>query len=145
MRKLTLVAAAMAALASAPAMAAGEARVEARGGLAWAAGSEDFVAGLAAGYDFDLGGAFVGPEVSYDTNFDGVDAVNLGARVGAKLGAGKLYAIAAYDVGDIDEFNLGAGYQHNFGEKFYGKIEYRRYLLNGTDLNVGQVGVGIKF
>ena len=146
MRNMILAAAAIAAMASTPAMAAGEARVEARGGIAWAAGAEDFVGGVAAGYDFDLGDtAFVGGEVSYDTDFEGFDGVNLAARLGGKIGKGKLYATVGYDVGDIDEVNIGAGYLHGFSDKLYGKVEYRRYLLNGTDLNAAVVGVGIKF
>lgn len=147
MKKLIILASAAAALASTPAMAAGEGRVEGRAGLAWAAGTEDFVAGVAAGYDFDLGdAAFIGPEVAYDTNFDGLDALNLGARVGFKAGEKtKIYLGAGYDVADIDEFNMGVGVQQSFGDKVYGKVEYRRYFFSGTDLNAAVVGIGVKF
>lgn len=149
MKKMILLASAATALVATPAMAegTGEGRVEARGGIAWAGGFDDFVAGVAAGYDFDLGeNAFVGPEASYDTNFDGLDAINLGARLGFKAGEKtKIYAAAGYDVGDFDEFNAGIGIQQTFGEKVYGKVEYRRYFFNGTDLNAAVVGVGVKF
>ncbi len=147
MKKLILLAAVAAASVATPAMAQGEGRVEARGGIAWAGGGEDFVAGIAAGYDVDLGeSAFIGAEASYDTNFDGLDAVNLGGRLGFKAGEKtKIYITAGYDVGDLDEFNAGAGVQHAFGEKVYGKVEYRRYFFNGTDLNAATVGIGIKF
>jgi outer membrane immunogenic protein len=147
MKKLLVLGAAAAALVATPAMAAGEGRVEGRAGLAWAGGFEDFVAGVAAGYDFDLGDkAFVGPEVAYDTNFDGLDAVNLGARLGFKAGEKtKVYLGAGYDVGDIDEFNMGVGVQHGFNDKVYGKVEYRRYFFNGTDLNAAVAGIGVKF
>jgi outer membrane immunogenic protein len=148
MKKFIILASVAASLVSAPAMAAGEGRVEGRAGIAWANGfGEDFVAGVAAGYDLDLGSAaFVGPEVSYDTNFDGLDALNLGARVGFKAGEKtKVYLTAGYDVADIEEFNMGAGVQHAFGEKIYGKVEYRRYFLNGTDLSSAAVGLGVKF
>ncbi len=37
------------------------------------------------------------------------------------------------------------GYQHALGEKVYGKVEYRRYLLDGTDLNGAALGLGVKF
>ncbi len=146
MKNIFKAAVVAAALCATPAMAAGEGRVEARGGIAWAGGADEFVGGVAAGYDFDLGdSAFVGGEVSYDTDFDGFDGVNLAARLGGKIGKGKLYATVGYDVADIDEFNIGAGYQHSFGDKVYGKVEYRRYLLNGTDLNAAVVGIGLKF
>ena len=147
MKKIILLGAAAAALASTPAMAAGEGRVEGRAGLAWAGGSEDFIAGVAAGYDFDLGETvFAGPEVAYDTNFDGFDGINLGGRFGFKAAEKtKVYLTAAYDVGDLDEFNAGVGIQQSFGEKVYGKVEYRRYFFDGTDLNAAVVGIGVKF
>jgi outer membrane immunogenic protein len=148
MKKLIVLAAAAAAVVATPAMAAGEGRVEARGGIAWANGfGDDFIAGVGAGYDFDLGeNAFVGAEASYDTNFDGLDAVNLGGRLGFKAGEKtKLYVAAGYDVADIDEFNMGVGVQHGFTDKVYGKVEYRRYFLNGTDLQAAGVGIGVKF
>ena len=146
MKKIFAIAAVAAALVAAPA-SANEGRVEARAGLGWAGGNEDFVAGLAAGYDIDVGtSAFIGPEVSYDTNFDGFDMLNIGARAGAKVGnGGKLYVGVGYDLADIEEVNASVGYQHSFGEKTYGKIEYRRYFLNGTDLNAAAVGFGVKF
>jgi outer membrane immunogenic protein len=84
--------------------------------------------------------------VSYDTNFDGADLVNVGGRLGAKIGEkGKLYVAAAYELADAEEFNAGVGYQHSFTDKVYGKVEYRRYFLNGTDLNAAGVGIGVKF
>jgi outer membrane immunogenic protein len=147
MKKLLILASAVAALASTPAMAAGEGRIEGRAGIAWAGGFDDFVGGVGAGYDFDLGEtAFAGPEASYDTNFDGLDAINLGARLGFKAGEKtKIYAAAGYDVGDFDEFNAAVGVQHSFGDKVYGKVEYRRYFFNGTDLNAAVAGIGVKF
>jgi len=147
MKKLIVLAAAAAAVIATPAMAAGEGRVEGRAGIAWGGGAEDFIGGVAAGYDFDLGETvFAGPEVSYDTDFEGADLVNVGGRLGAKIGEkGKLYVAAAYDVADGDEFNAGAGYQHSFTDKVYGKVEYRRYFYDGTDANVAGVGIGLKF
>lgn len=146
MKKFLAAAAVAAALISAPA-SANEGRVEARAGLGWGGGAEDFVAGVAAGYDIDLGGnAFIGPEVSYDTNFDGADLLNVGGRIGAKVGTGgKLYAGLGYDLADVEELNASIGYQHSIGQKTYGKVEYRRYFLNGTDLNAAVVGFGVKF
>lgn len=148
MRKYLLAAAVAAATLSTPAFAAeGEGRVEARGGMVWAGGAEDFVAGVAAGYDFDLGGTvFAGPEVSYDTDFEGADLVNLGGRIGVKASdKARIYVVAAYDVADGDEFNAGAGAQVDFTDRVYGKVEYRRYFFDGTDINFAGVGVGLKF
>jgi outer membrane immunogenic protein len=147
LKKFIILASAVAALASTPAMAAGEGRIEGRAAIGWAAGSEDFFAGVAAGYDFDLGETvFAGPEVSYDTNFDGADLVNVGGRLGVKLGEqGKLYVAGAYEINDAEEFNAAVGYQHSFTDKVYGKVEYRRYFFNGTDLNAAGVGIGVKF
>jgi outer membrane immunogenic protein len=147
MKKMFVLAAAAAAVVATPAMAAGEGRVEGRAAIGWAAGDEDFFAGVAAGYDFDLGEtAFAGPEVSYDTNFDDADLINVGGRLGAKVGEkGKLYVAAGYELNDAEEFNAGVGYQHSFSDKFYGKVEYRRYFFPGTDLNAAGVALGVKF
>lgn len=144
MRKFVFAAVAASALLSAPAMA-NEGRVEARSGIAWANGNEDFIAGVAAGYDIDVDpNVFVGAEASFETNFDGAEFYNVGARLGTKLGDGKLYLTGAYEI-DSEEFGVGAGYEHKLGNNVYGKIEYRRYLLNGTDLNTAGVGLGVRF
>jgi outer membrane immunogenic protein len=147
MKKLIVLASAAAALVSAPAMAAGEGRIEGRGGIIWSGGSDDFLAGVAAGYDFDLGdSAFVGPEVSYDTDFEGGDAVNVGGRFGVKAGEKtKLYVAAGYEVADIEEFNAGVGIQHSFTDKIYGKVEYRQFFNAGSNVNIAGVGIGVKF
>ena len=147
MKKFIILASAVAAMATTPAMAAGEGRIEGRGAIGWGGGSEDAFAGVAAGYDFDLGETvFAGPEVSYDTNFDGADLVNVGGRIGIKTGdKGRLYVAGAYEINDAEEFNAAVGYQHSFSDKMYGKVEYRRYFFNGTDLNAAGVGIGVKF
>lgn len=149
MRKFAIAAAVAALSVASPALAAGEGRIEARGGIAWAGGGSEAIAGIAAGYDFDLGGnGFVGVEGSADKILvDGAEVFfGLTARGGVKVGnAGKLFATAGYTFNEGDAAHIGAGYQHAFGEKVYGKVEYRRYLLNGTDLNGAVVGLGIKF
>lgn len=149
MRKIMIAAAAAATTLSTPAFAevGGQGRIEARAGIAWAGGNEEFIGGVAAGYDFDLGDTvFAGPEVSYDTDFDNIDIVNLGGRIGVKAGdKTRLYVGGAYDVGDTDEFNAGIGAQHHFSEQIFGKVEYRRFFLPGTDVNAAVVGVGVSF
>ena len=147
MKKIILLAAAAATVAASPAMAKGEGRVEGRSAIGFGGGASDFFAGISAGYDFDLGEtAFVGPEVSYDSNLTGADLLNAGGRLGAKVGErGKIYVVASYELADADSFNAGVGFQQSFNDKAYGKIEYRRYFLNGTDLNFAGVGFGLKF
>lgn len=141
------------ALMSAPA-SANEARVEARGGVIWSDGDSEAIAGVAAGYDFDLASsAFVGAEVSADKVLTDDTRVSfgLGGRAGVKLGEnGKLYAAAAYQTKPCrfceESVSLGAGYQHSFG-KLYGKVEYRHFFVgdNLPDYNAGLVGLGTRF
>ncbi|RJF93682.1 hypothetical protein [Sphingomonas cavernae] len=150
MRKIAIVAAVAAATVATPALAQGEARVEARGGIAWAGGDSEAFAGVAGGYDFDLGEkAFIGLEASADKVLvDGADVLfGLGVRAGAKIGdAGKLYALGGYGfTDDSDAAFIGAGYQHKFGKSFYGKIEYRMTLNEGSNVNFAGIGLGAAF
>jgi outer membrane immunogenic protein len=149
MKKLLIAAAAVSAFIASPAMA-NEGRVEARGGIAFAAGAEEAFAGIGAGYDFDLGeSAFAGVDLGADKVLaDGADVFwSVGGRVGAKVGEkGKAYVLGGIGFADgFEEGYLGAGYQHKLGEKVYGKVEYRRVLLDGSDLNFAGVGVGVAF
>lgn len=152
MRKVLLPLLASLAVAS-PALA-NESRVEARGGVIWDNGQEEAIAGIAAGYDFDLGNtAFAGVEVSADKVLESNTRVAFGftGRVGAKLGeAGKLYGAGGYTTKPCkfceDSIHLGAGYQHNFGSKLYGKVEYRHYFVdNGSDPDAVVAGLGVRF
>jgi outer membrane immunogenic protein len=96
-----------------------------------------------------------------DAKRDLAAALRVGYKVSEK---GTLYALAGYtnarfrasyttpagvttrDSANLDGFRLGAGYQHGFGEKTYGKIEYR-YSNYENDLSRHQVllGLGVKF
>lgn len=150
MKKILVLAAAAATFAATPAYAeGGEGRAEVRGGIAWAGGAEEAFAGVAVGYDFDLGDkAFIGVEGSADKVLaNGAKVLwGVGGRIGAKTSdAGKLYAAGgiAFCCGTSDPF-LGVGYQHKFGGA-YGKIEYRRSLSNGTDINFLGIGIGAAF
>jgi len=152
--RLVLFALAAATLAATPAMA-NEGRIEARGGVIWNGSDSEAIAGVAAGYDFDMGDkSFVGLEVSGDKILEDNTRVSFGAsaRAGVKTGAsGKLYAVGGYATKPCkfceDSVNLGAGYQHNFGQNFYGKVEYRHnFVGNGaTDTDVAGVGLGMRF
>lgn len=154
MRKIAIAVAAAATAFAAPAFAqeaAGEGRVEARGGIAWANGFEEAVAGVAAGYDFDLGeAAFIGAEASADKILaGGADVVwGVGGRVGANVGTqGKLFAAGGYAFGEGEDVPyLGGGYEHKLGDSgVYIKAEYRHFFSDFVDVNTAAAGVGFKF
>lgn len=151
--RLVVLSAAAALVAATPAVA-NEIRAEARGGAIWAEGNTEAVAGVALGYDFDLGEtAFVGADVSADKILAGGNKVAFAVtgRGGAKIGAGKLFVEGGYTSEFADEGDgmwlAGAGYQHSFGEKLYGKIAYRHFFVKNSDVDFDAVlaGVGVKF
>lgn len=150
MRKLTIIATAIAALATTPAYAGGEGRVEARGGIAFAGGDSEAFAGIGGGYDFDLGkSGFIGADLGADKLLVGGSKVffSTGARVGGRVGEKtKIYATGgiAFCCGASD-FYAGAGVQHKFGDKFYGKLEYRRTFSSFVDVNFVGIGLGAAF
>jgi opacity protein-like surface antigen len=157
MRKVLLSLAA--ALACSGALAtpvlANEGRIEGRGGVIWDQGDSHAIAGVAAGYDFDLGtSAFAGPEVSADKILTDNTRVSFGfgGRAGVKTSeAGKLYAVGSYQTKPCrtceHSWSAGAGYQHSFGSNLYGKVEYRHYFAdNGvSDPDAVAAGLGVKF
>lgn len=152
MKKFAVAAALLSAVVATPALAAdgGEARVELRGGYIWGNGVDEATAGLAAGYDFDLGStAFAGAEVAGDKVLQsGADVqFSAGGRLGAKVGAaGKAYVTGGYTFSDIDDPYIGAGYQHKFGNNVYGKVEYRhQFIGNFGDFDTVSAGIGLAF
>lgn len=153
MRKLLILAATAAAVTAVPAAAqdrAGEGRIEARGGVAWVPGDSEAFAGIGAGYDFDLGEtAFAGAEIGADKVLQGGANVlfSVGGRFGAKVGErSKVYVLGGYGFtkGD-DAAYAGAGFQLGLGQNLYGKVEYRRTLNSGTDVNFAGAGLGVSF
>lgn len=157
MRKvlLSLATAAIASAALATPALANEGRVEARGGVIWDQGDTQAIAGVAAGYDYDLGSsAFAGPEVSADKILTDNQRVTfgVGGRAGIKVSdAGKLYAVGSYQTkfcATCDHsWTAGAGYQQNFTSKIYGKVEYRHYFVGDhfSDPDAVTAGLGVKF
>ena len=150
MRKFSTLALIASAMVAAPAYASGEGRVEARGGIAFAGGAEEAFAGIAAGYDWDLGDSgFIGVEASADKVLvGGADVLFGGAvRAGIKAGdKGKAYVLGGYGFTDnADDAFVGVGYQHKLGSKVYGKLEYRMILNQGSNINFAGVGVGVAF
>lgn len=142
-------------LIASPALAAGQGRVELRGGYdSIDLGDEDddlndfgtvkgVLYGIAAGYDFDLGSkAFIGIEGSVEDSsgdFLILDAErDLGAaiRLGLKVGEhGRAYVGAGYSNFRVSAGNLAsgnadgirglAGFEFGLNDRFYGKVEYR--------------------
>jgi outer membrane immunogenic protein len=153
MRKVLFLLAASAAIAS-PALA-GEARLEARGGVYWEPGNTQATAGAAAGYDADLGtGAFLGGEVSADKVLESNRRVMLGitGRAGLKpTPDSKLFAAGGYTTKSCalceDAIHAGGGYEQKLGSKLYGKVEYRHFFTNNSapDGNTVMAGLGLKF
>ena len=152
--RLILTSLAASLVAATPALA-NEVRVEARGGVVWNSTDSEELAGIAVGYDYDLGSsAFAGAEVSADKLLTSGTKVTFGfnGRLGAKvMDAGKLYATGGYNTESCDgcegAWTLGAGYQHSFG-KFYGKVEYRHFFNDNavfTDTDAAVIGLGMKF
>jgi outer membrane immunogenic protein len=102
-----------------------------------------------------------GDRACIDAGRDLAAAVRLGYKVSPN---GTVYALAGYTnarfrfdyttpanvttrISDnLDGFRLGAGYQHAFGKKAYGKVEYR-YSNYENDVTRHQVllGVGVNF
>jgi hypothetical protein len=151
--RLILLALAGSLVAAAPAMA-NETRVEAHTGVIWNHGTTDATAGVAAGYDFNLGPAFAGAEVSADKILNGsTNKVSVG--VVGRLGAGflgiKAYALGGYATepcsGCAGAWQVGGGIQKSFLMKFYGKLEYRHYMSddNFPNADAVTVGAGVKF
>jgi len=68
----------------------------------------------------------------------------LGGYTNARVKA--TYAGETYDAVNLDGFRLGAGYQHNFGQNLFGKIEYRySNYEQGVERHQGVVAIGAKF
>lgn len=148
MRPYAFAAAAAAATLATPAYA-DETRVEARGGIVWCCGASDETIGLVVGHDFDIGEkVFLGVEGVVDSNFDLDDPVlGVNARLGTKVGENtKIFALAGYAHAtdfDQDDAVVGAGVQHNLGEKALLSLQYQRTL--DLELNRVLVGVGLRF
>lgn len=149
MKTIIMFAAAVTAVASTPAYAAGEGFAELRGGYAWVGDLADTESlGLALGYDFDLGSnAFIGVEANAYTDADFSDPViGTNARLGFKPSEkNKMFATVgyAYDTwSETDDMVLGAGFEHKL-DKLSLSIQYQRSL--DWEINHVFVGIGTKF
>lgn len=144
----------IAAAAPTPALA-GDGRVEARGGIVFGSGDSEAAAGLAVGYDFDLGGsAFLGAEVSGDKILQDNTRIVLGltGRAGVKAGENtRFFATGGYSTKPCrfceNSLHAGAGAEFALGSRVYGKVEYRHFFVDngGSDFDSVVAGVGIRF
>jgi opacity protein-like surface antigen len=141
-------AAALTATIAAPAFA-DETRVEARGGLFNGSGNTEATAGIAAGYDADMGPqAFIGGEVSADKLLAGGADIYVGltGRGGFRLGEGKVFAAGGYTFAQgPNAWHLGAGYERQLSGNLYWKAEYRHFFADLDDADQIVAGVGLKF
>lgn len=154
MRRVIVPLASVLAVVSSPALA-NEGRIEGHGGVVWDGSSSEATTGVAVGYDWDVGNTgFIGLETSADKILQSNQRVSfgVGGRAGFKLGeAGKAYAVSSYQSKPCrlceESVSAGAGYQHSFGEKLYGKVEYRHYLVSEgvPDYDGAVVGIGMRF
>ena len=150
MRRVALAAAtAAAAFAIAAPAQANETRVEVRGGIVWDGSFSDDTLSVAVGHDFDLNDkVFVGLEGVADSNIEFDDPVlGINARVGTRLNDNtKLFVLGGYahatDFND-DDFVVGAGFQHNFGEQSLLSVQYQRAI--DFELNRVIIGFGVRF
>lgn len=71
----------------------------------------------------------------------------LGGYTNARIKATYDDGVTSDSIGDNgDGFRLGAGYKHNFGEQFFGKLEYRYSNYEGDfSRHNGLVAVGMNF
>ena len=144
----------IAAAAPTPALA-GDGRIEARGGIVFGSGDSEAAAGIAAGYDFDLGSsAFLGAEVSGDKIFQDNTRIVFGltGRAGIKAGGNtRFFATGGYSTKPCrfckDSIHAGAGAEFALGSNAYGKVEYRHFFVDsgGSDFDAVFAGVGFRF
>ena len=154
MRKILLAMSAIGASLALAAPAHAEGRAEARGGVFWGYGDSEATAGIALGYDWDLGdSAFVGVEASGDKILAAGYKISFGAtgRVGIKAGEStKIFAAGGYTTepcdGCEDAWHAGAGIQQAISGGVYIKAEYRHFFVDGFDDSDAVVGgVGVAF
>jgi opacity protein-like surface antigen len=148
MRRIAFAAAVAVAAIATPAHA-NETRVEARGGIVWDGTFSDDTLGIAVGHDFDLNEqVFFGIEGVADSNISFDDPVlGVNARLGTTVKENtKIFVLGGYahstDI-DEDDFIVGAGFQHNFGERSLLSVQYQRAI--DLELNRVIIGFGVRF
>lgn len=158
MKKITLVMAAAAAFAAAPAMASDftGVRAEVTAGLDDVTGGVDpteVTYGAGVGVDAELyKNVIVGVEATVDNVFDRRN-IGAGARLGYVVADTALvYAKVGYanwkqtTSAELEGLRVGGGIEANLYGPVYGKIEYRYTDFNrGVGQHGGLVGLGLRF
>jgi opacity protein-like surface antigen len=152
MKKSLLAAVGLSLVIATPAYA-NEGRAEVRGGVLWGFGDSEGVAGIALGYDWDLGdSAFGGVEVSGDKILEDGSKIAFGAtgRLGIKAGEStKVYADGGYTskpcTGCDDSLHVGAGLEQKLGTSVYIKVAYRHFFSGAGDFDAVVGGLGLNF
>jgi outer membrane immunogenic protein len=121
----------------------------------------DLSADLASTEGCVTGAVVANDKACVDAKRDLAAAIRVGYKVSDQ---GTIYALAGYTnarfratyttpanvttraSANADGFRLGAGYEHAFGEKVYGKVEYRYSNYEGDiSRHQGLIGLGVKF
>ncbi len=140
-------------LSAVPALA-DEAYVEAIGGISMAHDEDAALAGLAAGYDFDLNETlFVGGEVSLEKELveERHVAVGLGVRTGLEvIEGGKAFVGLNWQSKDCPEcqeaWGASAGWEQELSERLYAKLEYKHLILDDEpNKDIVIAGIGVMF
>lgn len=114
------------------------------------ADTDEFIGGLVAGYDWDMGTWVVGVGADFDFADDVDLLARAKARAGYKIGQGLVYGTAGYtsldieDFGDDDGWVAGVGYEHMVSNNFSlgGEVlyhEYDNFKSTGLDVDVTSV------
>lgn len=131
---------------------ADEAYVEAVGGMSFAHEEDAAIAGLAAGYDFDLNETiFVGGEVTLEKELieERHVAFGFGGRLGVEaIEGGKAFAGLNWQSKDCPEcqqaWGFTTGWEQELGNGLYAKLEYKHLILDeepNKDIVIGGLGV----
>ena len=121
---------------------------------------DDFIGGLTAGYDHDLGDWVIGASLDYDftdiriagTTTDLEQIFRAKVRGGYKIGNGLLYATAGYanadtnNAGNEDGYFIGGGYEYLVSDHFSigGEVlyhEFNNFDSTSTDVEATTVQV----
>lgn len=118
------------------------------------------IAGIIAGYDWDLGDWVVGLGADYDfadislgTTADLEEIWRIKFRGGYKIGQGLAYGTAGYanadtdTLGDEDGYFIGAGYEHRLAPNFSlgGEVLYHEFdNFNATPTDIDATTVQVR-
>jgi opacity protein-like surface antigen len=121
------------------------------------------LAGINAGYDYDLGSLVIGAGVDLDFTGSNLGIANLDRiwrlklRTGIKTGSGLFYATGGYananvsSIADADGYFFGGGYEHRVNQNFsigaevlYHKFDNCLAVIPASDVNIEFVTVQLR-